>query len=234
MKPFDELTDAEILALTDDQIDYYIDRTCAEEGVALVPPTAPPAPTKPPIENDVSAYKVAGVILTSMGEAERLRDVLRTMTSRVEVGYGGGRHWRQIAKPVTDPIDVDPVSYLSERRAAEQNEAIIAFEEAQKQYQTDKAAYDKAVEGRERVGAHIQSEVRRVRREDYERQELLREFDRYVALADGDRRIAWRFLCRVRSRAEALLPDLSSELGGPDVVCASAEAVVAVGDDIQF
>lgn len=232
MKPFDDLTDAEILALTDEQIDYYIDRTCAEQGVALVPPTPPDAPTLQPIEDDVTVYDVAGSLFTDMGEAERVRAMLVTISSRVETSYTYPGY-RNYVKPVTEPVSITPKHLLSEQRALAKKDALAAFEEQKRTYEKNRAEYDTAVRGHEAVATSIRAEVRRVHDEDDDRREHQREFERYVTLADGDRRIAWRFLCRVRSRAERLLPELSKELGGPDVVCAPAEPV-AVGDDIAF
>lgn len=231
MKAFDELTDAEVLALNEEQVQFYIDRECAEAGIPLVPPDAPTPPEKQAPAPDVTAYKVTdtGILLTDMQEAERLRDLLNSLKTRGKDGYSWPSY-RSYFKPhdTTELAAIEPVRIHSEARAAQVKHELDAHAAASEEYKKASAEYDKNINRREEVAKSIYARRREVSRADRRRQELLREFDRYLPLADGNRTVAARFLGRAHGDASELLPDL---FVGLDVEPAPELAAVAVPDD---
>lgn len=209
MKPFDELTEPEVLALNDEQIDYYIDRECAEQGVTLVPPSPPQPPTKPAPENDVTAYQIAGILVTDMSEAQRLRDCIAGLKTRGGDGYSYPtyRHYFK-AEDTSEPIAITPISMMSEARVVANKTALDEHEAQKKVYDKANEDYQKAVTGRDRVARAIRERLSEVREKDWRRQELQALYDRYLPLANGDRTIAARFLRKAHHDAPEFLPNL--------------------------
>lgn len=210
MKDFNELTEDEILALTQDDIERYIDLAAAENGVALLPP-APVAPTPIDATFDVLAYEVGTFTFTNKGDALDVRDVVNKTKSRVRVTYAGGEYSYSGPKKVMADVESEEVTecrYLSENNAAQRAGAIADAEAAKTGYVKARADYDKIVLWRQRSREPIMRAVRDAQHTRDRRTFLLAEYDRYLTLADQNRRVAARFLQAAHSDANALLPQV--------------------------
>lgn len=235
MKDFNMLEEAELIALTPEQIVYYIDLECAEAGIELLPPYKPPLPIKPP-ENDLNVYKVAGVLLVNMEEAIGLRDYLAGLTSIGADAYHYSQGYRHYFQPKTEPIAIDVVTMMSEQRAIAMKTEIAAHAQAQKDAEEGRAAYDKIFEQRDRVSDRVYAAIRTANFTENRRRELRRDFERYVELANGDAVMAARFLDKAKPSARELLPELFTTVGDQlqRGIEEAAAAVKAPADDIEF
>lgn len=216
MKDFDDLTEAELINLTTEDTIYYIDRACAEAGIPLLPPVKPELPVKPP-ENDLIVYNVSGIKLLDMQEAMRLREFLASLTSLGGDAYHYLNGYEHYFQEKTEPISIAPEPMMSEQRALAMKTAIAAHGVAQKQAEEERAEFDKIMERRETVSERVYHHIREAVNTSYLRRALLRDFDRYVELANGDRVVAARFLEKAKPDARTLLPDLFASFGSDDV-----------------
>lgn len=211
MKPFDDLTHEELIALTDEQVNYYIDRECAEAGVPLLPPTAPVQPTIEQVSKSVTHYMVAGLRFLSEQEARRVNDAIRTAGSRRTTQYVGSR-W-SYSGPMHDVPDESEVTVSIEHvhtpdEAARQQLANEQKADLKSAFETAKKDYDSAVSGRENVAGRVRAVVSSAWTLERRRQRLLSEYERYLPLANGDEQVAKRFLQRAHGDARQVLPTL--------------------------
>ena len=87
MLRFTEMTDAELLALTETELEELIDLECAYEGIPLLPPK-PEEPIKPAnLRPDTSVFHFDDIYITDPEEARRAEELLRSFTSIVKLEW---------------------------------------------------------------------------------------------------------------------------------------------------
>lgn len=243
MKSFEELSERELVALTDTEITYYIDRQCAEEGIPLLPPHPPRAPSKQPIEDDLMVYKVAGLMFSDIGEAQRVRDVLLTCSSMGETKYlEVAGSYRYVFKPINGLTDkgIDSSTMLTDGRATKFAQAMAAHQAEVNAYKEAEKHWNKATEGRRRIVDSTSERIHEAEAADRRRQEIGTLYSRYLALANDDHAVAARFLKSAEPDAPEVLPELFPAWAevepGPEPVIVAAprsdEPVVA--DEIPW
>lgn len=208
MKPFDELTEAELLALNETDVQRYIDYACAEEGVPLLPDAAPVAPNAEAIADDLTAYEIqSGLLFTRREDAEKVCELLQAM-QRGSTRYISGPSYRQAFEPDNFPVSITPRRLLSHEKAANLRAVIEKVEREKKAYETARTEYDNTAKARNNVAGGIYERIEEVKTRQARRETLMREYMRYLDLASGIKSIALRFLKSARPDAEELLPDL--------------------------
>lgn len=209
MKDFTELTEEEMLALTESEIETYIDLAAAEAGVQLLPP-APIAPKSIDVSFDVPTWSVGSFIFTTKSEALDVRDAVNKTKSRVDAVYAAGPYAYSGPRKVVahdEPAEVLEARYLSEDNAA-QRAGMLADAEAEKEsYAKARTNYEKILLWRNQTRTPIVTAIRDARRKAMRRLELFGDYNRYLALADNNRRVAARFLRHAHADAEELLPE---------------------------
>jgi hypothetical protein len=215
MKRFEDLSDEEVLALDSGKIDFYINLECAHEGVPLLPP-APVAPEKDDVKGDVEVFKVPETIFATKEDAERVA-ALATLCKRLTWGYVPGPRFDRIVNQTDEPVHVanertftpsgwDLVKTVAERFHAE-NEA----------FKKEKAEFEKALVARGRVSREIMGRVERVQAVERRRQRMMVLYNKYIDLADGDRKLAAKFLTQAYSEAPELLIDVKELIADQDI-----------------
>lgn len=241
MKPFDDLTDDELVTLRDEDVKFYIDYACAEEGVKLLPPQTPAPPTKELPPHDLTAYFIG----SSPGEFTTLdRDhamrVVDAMNSQpaIHAFYIPGPTLEQKAIQRTDPYVINSKPLYSEAMVAKVGEQIQRFAVEKKDYDEAKADYEKTRRAREQIAERIHYRIDAAYTKDRRRRDLLALHGRYLELANGDRTIAARFLRRAHPDALDVLPDVfvGVELEPMPLPIAdpSAAPVSVIDDDIPY
>jgi hypothetical protein len=207
MKPFDELTDDEIVALTDERVQFYKDLACAEAGAPLSLP-APVVPSKPEVVDDATLYMVGNLCFSDATAAQAVAD-LANQSARFDTAYISGPSYRKYAKPDTDQLTVSPIRLLSQQTAQAMREQIETYEREKAAYQKDQQEYDKATKLRGEATSWISARIAEAHANVFERDEMRRQYERYVALAEGNTTIAARFLAKAfGERARRSMPEL--------------------------
>lgn len=219
MKPFDELTHDELIALDDTAINYYIDRACADEGVPLLPPTPPEQPKIEQIEKSVVHYTIAGLRFLDEADARSVEAAIAATKSRRTVQTLGTYRWNDPTHdaPETDPIIVGMDRVFDVDGAARQKAETDRTADRKAAYEEAKKTYDSALNGRENVSRHIRNAVSAAWKLEHRRRDLLHQYQRYIPLANGDELVAKRFLQKAYSDARDVLPGLYPD-GWNDVV----------------
>lgn len=211
MKTFDELTDAEVLALTDAEIERYIDLECARAGVPLLPPEPGPEPEKPQADKDVTLYEVGG---HSFREQEQALRVAAAINSEhpVETKYASGPGYQRIVGGPADEATVTTSSYFSRERWDAVGAELIAYEEAKQQWERERDEYRKAVSRRNSTVEWVVDRISTVREGERQRERYANLYLRYLGLADGDEVVARKFLLDAEPEAAKYLPEGEEEL----------------------
>lgn len=213
MKRIKDLTRDELVALTDDQIQRYIDIECAEDGVALLPP----APTEPDVaapEPDIECWSIPSVIFRERADALKVIDLITGLSRVMQENLGGWRYHYNYMTPRTptddDRIDPKRERMWSPKRFDESRNAVDAANEAKEEYRKKKDAFDRALSMRAEVAKRVREKVDGAHAEVWEEDNVRREFNRYVEIADGDKTTALRFFKNAHKQYddEWLLPVL--------------------------
>lgn len=231
MKRFNSLTEAELTALTEEEIRRYIDYACAENGVPLLP-ALPPEPQTPTFEADTKVYSLGHYLhFTTAEDAARVLEAIRD-SNPIETDYlstptGVADKAISTRKPY---LAINIEEAFSVERAAALKRDLEGAKSAQETYDKAKKEFDSAVSERQAYEDDIRGKVADAWEVRSRREARQRDFDRYVELADGDRRVAARFLQTAHRDARELLPDVD-ELLKPQAL--PAQDVVSVGREVE-
>lgn len=212
VKAFDDLTHDELIALDESQINFYIDRACAEAGVPLVAAIPPVPPEIEQVRKTVAHFVIAGLRFADEADARKVAAAIADGASRRDLQYVGGQYrWSAPQFDVPAEVEAPAVTtdYVFDAPSAARQKAIDDEKgDKKKAYEVAKKEYDAGIEGRERVAQNIRSTVSKAWALEHRRRRLLEEYQRYVPLANGDEQVAKRFLQRAHADARDVLPEL--------------------------
>lgn len=207
VKRFEDLTDEEILALTEDEIRLHIDYECAVAGAPLLPPEPGPAPEKPKAEPDVEVFTVGDINFKTIEEANEVARLANGL-DRYALAYVSGPGYEKKVTPDRDDVTIETSRHYSPERYEEVRDDLDAYQEAKREHFWRQTAYRDAERERQQVRDWIRERVSDVRQTEAERQDMRARFERYLDIADGDRATARRFLSEAHPEARELLPHL--------------------------
>lgn len=238
VKRFEELTHADLLGLTTEQVDYYVDRACAEEGVPLLPessPVPPPGDHPVPHRTFYCVRSVSGLLFDDPAVAEQVADVL-SQVRRYRLESIPGRDWRnheQYAKPVGDRETTATVKHLDEHLYETHRLRVEQYEASRADYAEARTAYDAAVQKRLEVFRRVAGFVTAAQALERRREALRAMFRRYVELAAGDIETAQRFLRQAVPDAEEACPELFGPGEEPRLVEAYGRGIRVRGVSVE-
>ena len=213
MRRYFDLTNKEILALTDEQINDLIDLECAIEGKPLLP-ECPPLPPQPKFEPDAIWYSIRELSSSILFHCpEAAASVIRAI---VESGaasrkYLPGSDYSAYRLDNLDELTIEQVKIYSEGQWASHAEAHSAFLKAKEQYRSAKAAHDAAVKERADVTKEVTFHINRILNIEKRKDDIRRIYNRYLALSDNNRNIAMNFLEKVEDVPDDLKAELLKE-----------------------
>lgn len=235
MKTFETLTEQELVSLSEDEIQRYIDYACAENGVPLLP-TLPPEPVSVNYIPDAQVFTIGHWLhFRTAEEAGRVLEAI-TASNPIETSY------------FSTPSHV-PSTVLTTRRpsfgvttteafTAEKADAIKGqLAEAKRQedvYAKAKKEYDRAISEREAYASDVREAVAAAWEKHHRREALRRDYERYLSLADGNTVVAAKFLAHANRDAQTLLPELFLFSAEALPTRDTEPEAVAVPDEIAF
>lgn len=215
-KAFAELSELELVELTEEQIQDYIDLACAQQGVGFLPPR-PVDPGKQAIADDMVVQAIGhGAIHVRTAEAAaRVLTLFAELAQEgelVTLEYLSGPSFRKMVKATADIPNASPTPCLSPTLAGAMKTKIEEHERAVKQYEKDSELYHKARGARDFIETEVRDRIAESFRTKMRREERRRHFERYLELADGNRATAAKFLKNTYPDALELLPELEDEM----------------------
>lgn len=185
---FDHLTQAQIAALSEEEIQATYELALAEAGVSL-PSPAPQVP-ETPFKPDAPVFCVPGVEVTDEADAKAACDFLTTLKSRVDRRYNWGL---PSETSVVAPCSKQDVRYIkqywwTQKAVDERGAALTAYEIRRKQAQADRDKWDKDEAARSDIMREIRAAVEEARCHIALLARLDAEFKRYLASPEATSR----------------------------------------------
>jgi hypothetical protein len=197
MRRIHDLNDDEVLALTDTQVDRFVDIECAVAGVPLLPdyPGLKPVLESPP--TDQVLYSVVGV--SDYFEDKATADALAAAlvgARRLDTTMKGGI---RVASAVPsyraeDLGAIRTIEVVSMAAYDMHREAIESNAQTTRTWEAAKREYDAALSDRNQAAEDVYARVAEARDTLAMVQRLERALAEYTALAEGNGEMALRFL----------------------------------------
>jgi hypothetical protein len=218
----DDMTDAEVAQLSEEQIQKLIDLECAEEGIPLTdePISLPPPPM---LEADTEVFEVSGNFAFASEDDARSLAKLVNGTRRLEIAHD----WKPVHPAAkryinghsNDPINITVSRVMSLAQYERCKVELAGDARAREVAEAQRADHKLVAEQRAKIESRGRDECLAARARTARRAFLRGEFDRYLELADNDRTIAMRFFEKAYSsdidRTDRL--SLRDELLGEDL-----------------
>jgi hypothetical protein len=210
-----DLTDKEVLALTDEQVAKYVDYECALKGAPMLPTPAGIKPVANTPAPDITAFKIAGFYTLDAAQAERILDAINSGIV-YESKYQGSDYSCCYLSPITVDSYYFPKIETAQFHSAEQWDRIkddrASIASKLKEWEELDNAYSDALNKRADISDDIWEYVGAVRAKAREMDTLRNDFKRYLELAEGNKRIAFNFLKKVKDVYR--FPELEEEFCG--------------------
>lgn len=203
---FPGMSEAEISALTDEQINKAINLACAEQGIPLFIELGD-APT-PSVAMDREVFVVGGWEFLDRAHADDVAAVAASY-ARVKARWGRNYNFEPTYEEDAKEIEVATKRYFSPQQYLKCQIEIETAAARKTEYDARKAAWESASEKRGHVSRQVWKEINAAMGKIRERQRIIDLHAKYVELADGNRETAWKFL----QAAEKLDDRYGAELG---------------------
>lgn len=193
MRRIEDLNREELLALTDEEIKRFIDIECAHEGISILgdPPNPPIAPEQ---KRNLTLYKVGDIYFGKKEEAEAVVQLLARATL-YSFRYLGG-YWDsnfRYAEPTTDVPQIQIENFFDEAEIRAVKSKLETYVAEKKVYDRRKDEYEKQVAATESCSSKVYDRISEAREYKDELDHIVRTYNKYLDLAEGDRKIAWNF-----------------------------------------
>lgn len=196
MKPFNTLTEDELLNLTETDVQNYIEYLCAERGIKILPP-APVNPDNAHISKDITIYTVAGVHFTNNEEAAQVANYIMNCKTRCKTEYKSlTSGYTYVVEPcgVDDDLSITTEQYFSLSKFHEIQKELTLLNEAKALYTQQEKEYKEIYKARAEVSTEVLDTIQKVYKKERTFKGFCEILEKYVLLADGDYTIAFKFL----------------------------------------
>ena len=200
MKEFENLTDEEIMELSDQDIERLIDYRCAKKGI----PFLWKKPTEPTgldvLDKDAEIYKLSVdyLFFLDIAEAQAVLELL-LKSKIVKVEYQG-TVYKEIDNWSTPRIQKQSI-YSPEHYAKATNEH-RDLNEVKKRYDKDLAGWNTTKESRVEVIDEVLGKIEEVDVLRDKKGRFKEDFKKYVKMAKGDKEEAFKFLIKAYPEAD--------------------------------
>jgi len=213
MNEFSDLTDEQVFKLTPEQVEFYVNLECAKEGILLLPDERPIEPRleKPPF--DAVAFQVGDFCVANQSEAAKILEVLKSVKIiRLEYESATGYDSKVIKRLDTFTPEIKQISCYSQEMFAEIKKQLAEYNMAKNSYDRASREYNDIVTKRENAAKWIWERVEDVRERHNSQEKLLKEYNRYLVLANNDPGIALNFLQSAYQLEEDQLEELKKSI----------------------
>lgn len=191
MKRLNEMTNGELLELTDEEKTNLIDLECAHGGVALLPPLPEKVEVSKP-EKDMIIYEIPSFYLQNKDDADMIVDLVESRQMKMaDYDWSGSE---RIFKEKSMEIKISCKKCYSkntlDKYKSDNKEAL----EAKKAYDTLKDLYNDIRSDRKDIVEDIYGKINEAWKEKSRKDSLQISFDRYLSLAENNATTALKFL----------------------------------------
>lgn len=210
MKDWKLLTDEELAALTDKEVEFYKKLLYAENGIKMVEKPNEPEQLKEPF--DLRVYYIKGMndyyggrmVFAKLEEAQEVADLLKKCKSlghtesESNTGYDNKYFEVGLKEGVYDresPYTILTKDVYSKEKFLEMQSQMVAYENMRKQYDKDKSEYEKIKTKAIEVTKEFFDKLTKARNRVARRKNLTSKFyDDYMPLAENVYHVAMGFM----------------------------------------
>lgn len=188
-----EMSEQEVLSLTQEQIDWLIRYAYAEEGIRHLPKPVKPEPFKP--EYDAEVYEVHGMYFATVEAAEEVKNALSIYADEMRrLDYD----WRNSSsyKYVTEgsfKFFVEKVKCFTPARYEKIAGELKRLEAEKRKYETLLKEYQEEQKKAQHIKGIVFDVLESHRTTAYIREKSCNDYREYLKLANGDVETARRF-----------------------------------------
>jgi len=204
------LSNEEVLKLTESDIDKYIKYECAEDGIKFEP-----APIKPEltdkIKPTVECFIMPSMIVQDKQLAQKALDILTEgQTFHEEYDYGGAGYDYKYLEPFNFQIsskmlyDKNIIDGLSEK--------LKRFKIQKEEYSVLHAAYEENKKKYDVISKNIYAYIDNIKEKFEKRNKYQKTYNEYLSLTGGDEHIAKTFFIKAYPEAEEILFSVESNI----------------------
>ncbi|NQT91470.1 MAG: hypothetical protein HQ559_01820 [Lentisphaerae bacterium] len=187
LKRFDTLEQQELVDLTDEQVEHYVDVEIAlAKTMPVVAPGPEPEPVAMPDKSDI-AYEVAGLLFKSKADADAV-SVMALLKQEYNYRNGYDYPWLKVLENRT----VEQKAFYAKVDIEEQDEALTAYKEAKNVWDKDSRAYTKYRDDTSECRKMVTDAVREACEFVQRVTDAEAVYDKYLRLASGDEETARR------------------------------------------
>lgn len=211
MKTIDDYTTEELLKLTDEQIDKLYRLRLAENGIKI-----PNLPEKPNYEEepqpDKTVYTVNGidVYFEKKEVADKFADMMiKNMDDLCKLEYTysvspDAKYTEELKEDYgfRNGISISPKGVYSKALYNEIKDVLTRNKEKRDEYRNLKSEYDNQNSKASKHREYIMNKIKEAKKKEFEKSEMLRTFNEYLDLADGNSEIAWNFMNKAYELSE--------------------------------
>lgn len=223
MKDLNEMSHEELLALTKEECERWIQLQMAEQGIPILQePIEPKYPDVP--QEDMTLYTaecLGEICFEDRNELLSVVDALRSTKSMYRVTHcytsGFKKAFPKYSSQYSsgeDAFDIKIVKSRSLNQAAAVANLVKDKKVLEERYNKEKKDYEKMVKDTESIREEIYGAIREAHSENYRKDALKAKFLQYLKLSDGNAEIALRFLGKVETLSTediSMLKALSDE-----------------------
>ncbi len=220
MPYIDTLSDAEILALTDEQVGKIIKLKLAEGGIKIISKPEEPEYHNIPEGNEV-LFQVTGVsaLFSDRTVASQIAEKLKENRSCLkETSYSHDYNYKfqkdfnldYYGKP--EPISIMEVRVFSKDLLTSIKEDVKSNEQIKKSYEERKKEYESVNSQAENIKEEVWSRVYEIRQKQAEKESSYARFLEYLALTESDKNKAMVFYKKAYNPDEQTIQFIESKM----------------------
>lgn len=201
MKKINELSDKEILALTDEQLDKMVKLEMAEKGIKILENPNQPKYEELPAKTEIG-YNVSGIsyVISDKDTADKLSVALSEASKHmVNTNYVGNdyknKYVKRLENYVLENIGKVTTEHFYDRKTLESINTVIGNnKQLEEAYTQEVSEYNEAYDAASAIREEIYGKRNEVDNKYYSLNKLKSSYDNYLQLADGNAKTAMKFL----------------------------------------
>jgi len=208
MKQITELTEKEILALTDDQLLNMVKYKMAEDGIKILEKPEQPTYQPLPVKDDI-AFSIGGLNFYTKDEkvAKELSALMmksgdKFLNSSYTTDYNNKFLKEMDEYSIKSFGKIEEVDFYTRDRIGVINEIVARNKKLKEDYEAKLAEYNAANDEADYIRIDIYDRFREVRDKFAKMDELKHMYGVYLSLADGNATIAMNFLKKAYNVSE--------------------------------
>lgn len=219
--PMEELTDEQLVDMTEDEINYRIRLRMAEEGVPILPePVGPPEAVLPdPDGNFWEANVFEGFLFNSVEDAQSAFDYFKKLNvcKKHDPYHGPNTFVRDLLvrkySGEVEEFTIIPVAIRSKEQQKELEPQIGAHMKIRIKYEEELKAYRESKESASEIEESIRGPIAEARNRQYLREQSEYRMKEYMELSKGDFDIALGFYKKAYSPEDYIVEHLTEKFG---------------------